>query len=84
MTEFVGLWAKLYAYRTFEGGEDKRCKGIKTPVIRNEMNFDNYKDCLHTKKTNTDHKRHILEDHEDGIHTLAWGHYNFTHTYNLG
>ena len=27
--EFIGLRAKLYSYRMFEGKEEKKCKGIK-------------------------------------------------------
>ena len=27
--EFVGLRAKLYSYKMFEGKEEKKCKGIK-------------------------------------------------------
>ena len=27
--EFVGLRAKLYSYKIFEGKEEKKCKGVK-------------------------------------------------------
>ena len=33
--EFVGLRAKLYSYKMFEGKEEKKCKGIKKVVIKN-------------------------------------------------
>ena len=32
--EFVGLRAKLYSYKMFEGKEEKKCKGIKKVVIK--------------------------------------------------
>jgi hypothetical protein len=45
--EFVGLRAKLYAYKMAEDGkEEKKCKGVKKTTIRKEITFDNYKECL--------------------------------------
>ena len=32
---FIGLKAKLYSYKMFEGKEEKKCKGIKKSVIKN-------------------------------------------------
>ena len=32
--EFVGLRAKLYSYKMFEGEESKKCKGVKKMVIK--------------------------------------------------
>ena len=95
---FVGLRSKLYDYVTDDGKEERKCKGVKKCVVRNEITIDDYLECLYTKKPqfrtmNTirsrqhnvgterinkkalsadDDKRVILED---GIHTLAIGHY---------
>ncbi|CAB3996294.1 Hypothetical predicted protein, partial [Paramuricea clavata] len=45
--EFVGLRSKLYAYKmAVDGGEEKKCKGIKKVVIRKEITFEHYKECL--------------------------------------
>lgn len=46
--EFVGLRAKLYAYKMFEGDkkEEKKCKGVKKSVIANDIRFADYKKCL--------------------------------------
>ena len=45
--EFVGLRSKLYAYKmTEDGGEEKKCKGVKNVVIKKEITFENYKECL--------------------------------------
>jgi hypothetical protein len=45
--EFVGLRSKLYASKMAEDGdEEKKCKGVKKTVIRNEITFNNYKECL--------------------------------------
>ena len=96
--EFVGLRSKLYSFVMDEGGETKKCKGIKRNVVENSITHEDYKTCLRTGKEQLrrhnilrryqhevyteevskvalsaqDDKRYILED---GIHTLAWGHY---------
>jgi hypothetical protein len=99
--EFVGLRAKLYSYKMFEGDEHKKCKGIKRNVVKTSLTHDDYKACLRNGKTvykkmnvirsykhdiyteevnkialsADDDKRVIMED---GIHTLALGHYKLT------
>ena len=96
--EFVGLRAKLYSYKMFEGKESKKCKGVKKSVVKKSMTHEDYKKCLltgkeqlrkqniirsykhevYTEEVNkvalsaSDDKRYILED---GINTLALGHY---------
>ena len=46
MTEFVALRAKLYAYKTLDKKEDKKCKGIKKCVVKKTLTFNDYKKCL--------------------------------------
>ena len=46
MTEFVALRAKLYAYKTLDKKEEKKCKGIKKCVVKKTLTFDDYKKCL--------------------------------------
>ena len=96
--EFVGLRAKLYSNKMFEGKESKKCKGVKKSVVKKSITHEDYKNCLFTGKeqlrkmnvirshkhdvyteevnkvalSSDDDKRYILED---GIDTLAWGHY---------
>ena len=96
--EFVGLRAKLYSYKTFEGEESKKCKGVKKSVVKKSITHEDYKKCLTDQKPQlrkmnvirshkhnvfteevnkvalsaNDDKRYILED---GINTLALGHY---------
>ena len=98
INEFVGLRAKLYSYKMFEGEESKKCKGVKKSMVKNSITHEDYKKCLfkgkerlqkmnvirsrkhevYTEEINkvalcpNDDKRHILED---GVHTLALGHY---------
>ena len=53
ISEFVGLRAKLYAYKMNEGKEEKRCKGVKKAVVKRSINFEDYKTCLFTGKAKT-------------------------------
>ena len=46
MKEFVALRAKTYAYLTDDDDEEKKAKGTKKCVIKRELMFENYKDCL--------------------------------------
>ena len=48
--EFVGLRSKLYSYKMLHGEEEKKCKGVKKPVIKNRIKFNDYKECLFTGK----------------------------------
>ena len=53
MKEFVGLRAKLYSYKMFEGEESKKCKGIKKSVVKKSITHEDYKNCLFTGKNGT-------------------------------
>ena len=96
--EFIGLRAKLYSYKMFEGEESKKCEGVKKSVVKKSIAHEDYKKCLFTGKEQlrkmnvirshrhkvyteevnkialcpSDDKRYILED---GVHTIALGHY---------
>ena len=48
--EFVGLRAKLYSFKTEEGEENKKCKGIKKAVVAKSIRHENYKTCLQNGK----------------------------------
>lgn len=48
MTEFVSLKSKMYATKV-ENKENKKAKGIKKSVVKNEISFDDYKKCLNDK-----------------------------------
>ena len=47
ISEFVGLKPKMYAYRT-ELYEDKKAKGVKKCVVKNNICFNDYKNVLTT------------------------------------
>ena len=49
--EFVGLRSKLYSYKLDNGPEEKKCKGVKKGVVKNEITFEDYKKCLFSRET---------------------------------
>ena len=44
--EFIGLRPKCYSYLTDDGKIDKKAKGTKKCVIKKEILFNNYVECL--------------------------------------
>ncbi len=48
ITEFVGLRAKSYSFITSDGKVEKKCKGVKKYVVKNNMMHENYKETLLT------------------------------------
>ncbi|XP_048512602.1 uncharacterized protein LOC125501330 [Athalia rosae] len=47
ITEFVELWAKLYAFKTLGEKDKKKANGVKGSALKT-ITFDDYKDCLFT------------------------------------
>ena len=67
--EFVGLRAKLYSYKMYEGGEEiKKCKGIKKQVVENSISHEDYKTCLRTGKEQL-RKQNILRSYNHEVYT---------------
>ena len=50
MIEFVAHRAKTYAYLMEDGSEHRKTKGTKKCVIKRQLMFENYKDCLFSGK----------------------------------
>ena len=50
MEEFVGLRPKCYSYLMDDGKVDEKVKGTKICVIKRNLMFDNYLECLKEKK----------------------------------
>ena len=65
ITEFVGLCAKLYAFKMHDL-EEKKCKGIKKDVISKNMNFQDYKNCLEKRQVQY-RSMNVIHSHK---HTL--------------
>ena len=62
MTEFIALRAKVYAYIT-DGSVHKRAKGTKKCIIKREIMFEHYKDCLFNSKTIIKSQQIFRSDH---------------------
>ena len=48
ITHFIGLRPKLYSFKVEEGATIKKCKGITKSVVKKEIMFNHYYDCLFT------------------------------------
>ncbi len=70
ITEFVGLRPKSYSYKTEDEHESKKCKGVKTCVIDNDLKFEDYK--------NTNFKKEIKIVQQDSIR--SYKHQLYTET----
>ena len=87
--EFVGLRAKLYSYKMFEGKEEKKCKGIKKSIVKKDIFHEDYR---YRKLNVIRSRRHEIFSEtvnkialsanddkriimEDKISTFAFGHY---------
>ena len=46
MTNFFGVRSKAYAYLIYKFEGKKRNKGVKKCVVKNELRFSYYRDCL--------------------------------------
>ena len=66
--EFVGLRAKLYSYKMFEGEESKKCKGVKKSVVKKSIAHEDYKKCLFTGKEHL-RKMNVIRSHMHEVYT---------------
>ena len=66
--EFVGLRAKLYSYKMFEGKESKKCKGVKKSVVKESITHEDYKNCLFTGQEQL-RKMNVIRSHNHDIYT---------------
>ena len=66
--EFVGLRSKLYSFVMDDGGEIKKCKGIKKQVVESSIRHEHYKTCLTTGKELL-RKQNILRSYEHEVYT---------------
>jgi hypothetical protein len=69
MEEFVGLRSKMYAIKVDGEKDTKKSKGVKKSTVKNEITFDNYKDCLDNK---TEHYRtmNLIRSKEHDIYSI--------------
>ena len=66
--EFVGLRAKLYSFKMFEGEETKTCKGVKKSVIKKSITHEDYINCLFTGKEQL-RKMNVIRSYKHEVYT---------------
>ena len=67
ITKFVGLRAKNYAF-LLDGEENKKCKGIKMNVTKNEITFKDYETCLFQNIVQR-RKMNVFRSHGHDVYT---------------
>ena len=63
MKEFCSLRAKTYSYLMDDNSEVKKSKGTKKCVIKRELMFENYKDCLFNGEVILKSQQRFKSDH---------------------
>ena len=66
--EFVGLRAKLYTFKTEKGFEIKKCKRIKKAVIKNDITFNDYLECLKNSRPMM-RKMNVIRSNKHEVYT---------------
>ena len=65
MTKFCALRAKTYSFLLDDDTEKKRDKGTKKCIIKRDIMFEHYKDCLFNDKTIIKSQLRFKSDHHD-------------------
>ena len=52
----------------FEGKEEKKCKGIKKVVVKKQISFDDYKECLLSKQPQM-RKMNVIRSHQHELYS---------------
>ena len=69
LEEFVGLRAKMYSFRSGDT-EVKKLKGILESVVKNDLTFNHYKECLYNQ-TETVSKMKLFQSKNHVINTIV-------------
>ena len=68
IVEFVRLRAKPYSYKMLDGSEDKKCKGVTKNVTKRSIQFEDYRECLFSRKEQH-RKMNVIRSHFHEIYT---------------
>ena len=69
MQKFVGLRAKLYSYKMYQSNKEEKCyKGVKQYVVKNEISFQDYKNCLFSRKDPM-RAMNVIKSHKHEVYT---------------
>ena len=72
MTKFVRLRAKTYSYLIDYSSEDKKARDTKKCLIKRELKFENYKNCL--EATQLENKINCIEKNESDLDSIKENH----------
>ena len=68
IVEFLGLRAKRNSYKIPDGSEDRKCKGVTKNVTKRSIQFDEYRECLFSRKEQH-RKMSVIQSHCHEIYT---------------
>ena len=68
IVEFVGLRANLYSYKCLMTLKIKNCKGVTKNVTKRNIQFDDYRECLLSRKEQH-RKMNVIRSHCHEIYT---------------
>ena len=68
IVEFVGVRAKLYSYKMLDGSEEIKYKGVSKNVIKRNIQFVDYRECLFSRKEQH-RKMNVIRSHCHEIYT---------------
>ena len=63
MTELLALRAEAYAYPLDDDTEMKKAKGTKKCIVKRELTFKNYMDCLFNNEVTTKSQQRFSNNH---------------------
>ena len=66
--EFVGLRAKIYSYRLNEK-EEKKAKGVKKIIIKKDIRFSDYYNCLVERVNPKYRNMNLIRSHKHEIYS---------------
>ena len=65
ITHFVGLRPKLYSFKVEDGSLTKKCKGVKKNVVKKEITFEDYVECLFSGERQMRNMKIIRSENHD-------------------
>lgn len=67
--KFIGLRSKCYAFKTTQGQEEKKAKGVKKDVIKRSITFEDYETALETQQPIT-RRQQMIRSLKQQLYTI--------------
>jgi hypothetical protein len=67
--KFVGLRSKCYAFKTAQGNEEKRAKGVKKDVVKKNIRMEDYERVLETQRPIT-RRQQMIRSLKQQLYTI--------------